>query len=148
MWYVSGEGWINKDLPLYNIKYAESNDGINWERNGHVSIELKDEKETALARPCVMKLNGVYHMWFSYKDPEIGYRIGYARSADGFNFERQDHKAGIDVSDAGWDSDMIEYSYVFRHADHYYMFYNGNGYGEIGAGYASAPASLVEEYYV
>ena len=31
MWYVSGVEWINEDLPKYNIKYAESIDGINWD---------------------------------------------------------------------------------------------------------------------
>jgi hypothetical protein len=135
MWYVSGEGWINRDLPKYNIKYAESEDGVNWERNGHVCLEL-NPNETALARPCVLEEDGIYRMWFSYKDPLIGYRIGYAESYDGKKWIRYDDEAAMDPSTEGWDSEMIEYSFVFKHKNILYMLYNGNGYGINGAGYA------------
>ena len=135
MWYVSGESWINKDLPVYNIKYATSDDGITWKNNGVVSLELL-EGETALARPCVLKTENGYEMYFSYKNPKYGYRIGYAISVDGITFQRADHNNGLGVSKSGWDSEMVEYSYVFKHLDKTYMLYNGNGYGETGIGYA------------
>ena len=134
MWYVSGEGWIHKDLPKYNIKYASSLDGIVWYRSGEVAIELQ-EGETALARPCVIKNGEDYDMYFSYKIPEIGYRIGLAKSPDGISWERT-NECVLDVSDSGWDSEMIQYSYVFEHKDIKYMLYNGNNYGESGIGYA------------
>ena len=41
MWYVSCEGWRERDLPIYNIKYAHSSDGINWIREGVVAIDFK-----------------------------------------------------------------------------------------------------------
>jgi len=75
MWYVSGNGWINKDLPEYDIKYATSRDGYTWNRDGIVSLGL-EKGETALARPCVFRNGDTYEMYFSYKDPAIGYRIG------------------------------------------------------------------------
>ena len=75
-------------------------------------------------------------MWFSYKGGS--YRIGYAESADGLHWERRDADAGIDVSPSGWDSQMIEYSYVFRHKGKLYMLYNGNNYGCDGVGLAVA----------
>lgn len=137
LYYVSCEGWLNRDLPIYNIKYAESNDGINWKRDGHVCINFKSKNETALARPCVLKEDGIYKMWFSYKDPRIGYRIGYAESVDAKNWDRQDDNGNcLDVSENGWDSEMVEYSFVFNHKGIKYMLYNGNGYGIEGAGYA------------
>lgn len=134
MWYVSGVEWIHKDLPRYNIKYAESNDGINWKREGHVCIDFKSEKENALARPCVIKDEGIYKMWFSFKGN--AYRIGYAESDDGLKWERKDNKAGITVSDSGWDSEMIEYPFVFKHNNKKYLLYNGNNYGIDGIGLA------------
>ena len=45
-------------------------------------------------------------------------------------------ETGIDVSDSGWDSEMIEYPFVLRHQGHLYMLYNGNGYGQSGFGLA------------
>jgi hypothetical protein len=45
--------------------------------------------------------------------------------------------AGIDVSAEGWDSEMIEYPFVFKHKGLRYMIYNGNGYGKTGFGLAA-----------
>ena len=53
-------------------------------------------------------------MWYSYRGD--AYRIGYAESVDGLEWERKDEEAGIDVSADGWDSEMIEYPCVFEHA--------------------------------
>ncbi len=134
MWYVSGVEWVHRDLPRYNIRYAESEDGIEWVRPGTVCIDFSSPGENALARPCVRKEAGIYRMWYSYKGQS--YRMGYAESADGLAWSRQDDRAGIDVSDNGWDSEMIEYPYVFTHKGRKYMLYNGNNYGYDGIGLA------------
>lgn len=136
MWYVSGVEWVHRDLPRYNIKYAESRDGLSWDRRGTVCIDFSSPDEHALARPCVLKDGGTYKMWFSHKGDS--YRIGYAESQDGIRWERQDDRAGITVSASGWDSQMIEYAYVFEHDGVKYMLYNGNDYGRDGAGLAIA----------
>jgi len=137
MWYVSGTGWeIKNERPQhrYHIKYAESRDGIEWQRKGVVCIDYQSEDEYAISRPCVISDGGVYRMWFASRGSS--YRIGYAESADGFHWTRKDHEAGIDVSRSGWDSEMIAYPYVFKHENDYYMLYNGNDYGRTGIGVA------------
>ena len=136
MWYVSCEGWVHADLPKYNIKLATSRDGINWVQDAIVCLDFKDENETALARPCILKEDGIFKMWLSYKTLDQTYRIGYAESDDGINWTRFDERAGITISEEGWDSEMIEYPYVFNHKGKKYMAYNGNGYGQNGAGLA------------
>jgi len=73
----------------------------------------------------------------SYRtDPKQGYRLGYAESLDGIHWIRKDNEVGIARSKEGWDSEMIEYCHVFRHDDKIYLFYNGNGFGKSGFGYA------------
>ena len=134
MFYVSGHEWVHKDLPRYNIKTAFSKDGKEWLREGHVCIDFKDGNENALARPYVLIENGFWRMWFGYKSVE--YRIGYAESRDGLNWDRLDHLAGIDVSASGFDSQMIEYAAIVKHNGRYFMFYNGNNYGVEGIGLA------------
>jgi len=138
MWYVSGLEWVNPDLPRYNIKYAESQDGIVWDQQGIVCIGTVSGDETALARPCVLKEERVYRMWYSRKVVGMSYRIGYAESENGLQWERMDENAGIDVSESGWDSEMVEYAFVFKHKGNYYMLYNGNNYGSNGIGLAVA----------
>ena len=139
IWYVSALDFkMENERPMYyyHIKYAESEDGINWERRGIVCIDFKYEGETRIARPCVIKEDGMYKMWYCYAIGAGGYRIGYAESEDSIKWERKDEEAGIDVSESGWDSEMICYPFVFEHKGQKYMLYNGNGYGKTGFGCA------------
>jgi len=138
MWYLSCIKWNlyqGKPNPHYHIKYAESKDGIDWQRKGIVCIDFKDDKEWAISRPCVIRNNEVYKMWYSFRG-EKNYRIGFAESKNGIDWERKDDQVGIDVSENGWDSEMIEYPFVFEHKEKSYMLYCGNGYGKTGFGYA------------
>jgi hypothetical protein len=116
------------------IKYAESMDGMIWQRTGTIAIDFKSAEEYAISKPCVLKENGRYKMWYSYRG--TAYRIGYAESEDGIHWTRMDDQVGIDVSESGWDSDMIEYPHVFDHQGRRYMLYNGNEYGRTGFGLA------------
>jgi hypothetical protein len=137
MWYSSAKDFqIMNGEPMYyyHIKYAESKDGIHWDRNGRVCIDFEHQNETRIGRPCVMKENGLYKMWYSYAAP--AYRIGYAESEDGIHWIRKDQEVGIDVSQSGWDSEMLCYAFVFEHKRRKYMLYNGNEYGKTGLGYA------------
>jgi hypothetical protein len=137
MWYTSGVAWNQvkgMPQPRYHIKYAESHDGIDWRRDGHVCIDFRDETETAISRPCVLKEPTGYKMWYSYRGQS--YRMGYAESLDGLLWTRKDDEVGIDVATAGWDSEMIEYPFVFDYAGKRYLLYNGNDYGRTGIGLA------------
>ena len=139
MWYGSNLRWGKEDgIRDYGmefvIKYAESQDGINWVRHGKVCIDFKSSDEYAISRPSVLKDDNIYKMWYSYRGRK--YRIGYAESDDGMNWTRKDEEAGIDVSRQGWDSEMIEYPHVFDHKGKRYMLYNGNDYGKTGFGLA------------
>lgn len=136
MWYDSADEWLSPDLPRYNIKYAESTDGINWMRTGAVSVDYKSPDESRVSRASVINEDGVYKMWHCYAMGSGGYRMGYAESGDGIHYERMDANAGIDVSDEGWDSEMVCYPHVFVHQGQKYMLYCGNGYGKTGFGCA------------
>jgi hypothetical protein len=52
-------------------------------------------------------------------------------------WERDDARAGIDVSADGWDSQMICYPAVVDLGERVLLFYNGNGFGANGFGYAT-----------
>lgn len=135
MWYGSNLSWGREQRDMAHvIKYAESDDALNWKREGIIALDFKDETEYAMSRPCVLRESGLYRMWYSYRGQS--YRIGYAESANGIHWNRKDQEAGIDVSESGWDSEMIEYPYVFDHRGTRFMLYNGNGYGRTGIGLA------------
>jgi predicted GH43/DUF377 family glycosyl hydrolase len=143
IWYVAGDKWIdvnNKQVPTYNLRYLESKDGINWEKEGRVCLDLYPEAEYGFGRPFVIKENDLYQMWYSIRSVHKGYRLGYAESLDGTNWNRQDCRVGIDVSEQGWDSEMICFSCIQKTKYGSYMFYNGNNYGETGFGVAQLQA--------
>lgn len=138
MWYVSCVKWEildNQPSPHYHIKYAESKDGINWKRDGKICINFKNNEEWAISRPFVWKEEKLYKMMFSYRGKNP-YKIGYAESSDGIIWKRKDSETGIDVSKKGWDSEMIEYPFIFSYDQKKYLLYNGNDYGKTGIGLA------------
>ena len=150
-WYQSCTRWQvieGRPEPFYHLKYAESADGICWKREGVVAIDYKNVNEGGICSASVSKEDGIYRMWYSYRqannyrdDVNQSYRIGYADSSDGIKWARKDGDAGIGISQTGWDSEMIAYPFVFRYGDKRYLLYNGNGFGRSGFGYAIANIS-------
>lgn len=145
LWYGSTTEFVatsDKPYPVYQIKYAESSNGYEWVRPNTTCIQYKFDGE-ANSRPCVIKENGLYRMWYCFRgsnsfrtDKSQSYRIGYAESRDGKYWIRMDEDVGIDRSEEGWDSTMMAYPFVHEHRGVKHMFYNGNGFGESGFGYA------------
>lgn len=139
MWYVGGSEWTvvgGKPLPMYNIKYLTSADGINWGPEGRVCIDYESDDEHAFGKPFVLEEGGLHKIFCSVRTRSKGYRLGYAESEDDLKWTRKDQAVGMDVSETGWDSQMIAYSSIVRYKNSVYMFYNGNNVGETGFSYA------------
>lgn len=150
LFYIAGKKWIYNDgkpEPVYTIRMATSEDGINWQKEGRELIPTRVEEDESQASPDVFYYKGKYHMFFcyrhslGYRGKEKGYRMGYAYSSDLKNWTRDDGKVGIDVSEEGWDSEMISYPHVFELDGKVYMFYLGNQVGKHGFG-----AAVLEDY--
>jgi len=140
MWYVAGSRWITglngKSLPEYNMRYLESEDGKRWGEEGKICMNFKNDDEHGFGRPCVLKEWKKYKMFYSIRYKSKGYRLAYAESNDGLEWVRKDSELGIDVSEHGWDSQMMSYPSILNYKDKIYMFYCGNNCGETGFGYA------------
>ena len=146
LFYIAGRKWIldnGKPEPVYKIRMARSDDGINFTKHNNDLIESKIEDNEAQASPDVIWLNGKYHMFFcyrysaNYRGKTNGYRIGYASSTDLVTWVRDDEQVGITVSDTGWDSEMVSYPHVFELDGKVHMFYLGNQVGKQGFGWAT-----------
>jgi hypothetical protein len=143
-WYASGEGWIEsggKQMPTYELRYAESEDGLAWPARGEPCLVPRAPDEFGFGRPFLREEDGLLRMWYSIRSLSMGYRLGYAESRDGRNWTRLDDEVGIDVSESGWDSEMIHCAWVQQTEHGEYLFYNGNGYGETGFGVAVRSSS-------
>lgn len=151
LFYIAGRRWKMVDgraEPVYKIRLALSDDGINWRKVNRDLIPSRVEEDEAQASPDVFYANGKYHMFFCYRysshfrGKQFGYRIGYASSTDLIHWVRDDDKAGIDVSESGWDSEMISYPHVFELDGKTYMAYLGNQVGRHGFGLAELRGEL------
>jgi predicted GH43/DUF377 family glycosyl hydrolase len=145
LWYAAGKEWIrteDKPEPVYKIRFAHSEDGIDWVKHGKDLIADKLGPHECQACPDVTYSNGKYHMFFSYrsihnyKSREGGYRIGYASSEDMVVWQRNDDLVCIGLSETGWDSEMVNYPHIFMLEGETYMLYQGNGMGCDGFGLA------------
>lgn len=137
LWYLSCVRWERTAAGLrhyYNIRYAESADGLRWRKHPAPVIDFAGPGEYAISQPRVLRDGDLYRMWYSHRGQS--YRIGYATSPDGVRWQRRDAEVGIDVSPEGWDSESIEYACVIDHGGKRYLFYNGNRYGQTGVGLA------------
>ncbi len=151
LFYIAGSKWKRVDgraEPVYKIRMATSVDGIHWHKVNRDLIESRIEEDEAQASPDVFYANGKYHMFFCYRysshyrGKQNGYRIGYASSIDMVNWVRDDSKAGIDVSEQGWDAEMISYPHVFELDGKTYMAYLGDQVGRYGFGLAVLEGKL------
>ncbi|MGB9915116.1 MAG: hypothetical protein ACPLIG_08485 [Candidatus Bathyarchaeales archaeon] len=138
-WYGGGSKFIKENdriLPSYNVRYMESKDGINFPKKGNMILDFIYPDEYRIGRPYVIKDGGVYKMFYGYATKSNDYRLGYAESKDGVNWNRKDEDVGITVSKSGWDSKMMAYPAVVKWNDKVYLLYNGNNMGKTGFGYA------------
>ena len=151
LWYIAGTKWIatgGRPEPVYRIRMATSTDGERWTRRHADLIPPRIEPDECQASPDVTFANGAYHMFFcyryslGYRGRERGYRIGYASSTDLTTWTRDDRKSGIDVSDRGWDSEMVCYPHVAEIDGRTLMFYLGNEVGRRGFGVAELEGTL------
>lgn len=138
MLYISGEKFEIDEVGVrscYNIKYAESENGIVWKREGHICLPLRGG-ETNISRPSILFEDETFKTWYPYKANDQGYRIGYAESTNCRDWIRKDELAGIHVSESGWDSQALDKVFVFDVKGTKIMLYNGNNFGLEGIGLA------------
>ena len=151
MWFADGLRWDMASQPgpeiYYDIKQAYSPDGQTWQVDPDPAIALAPG-ECGLFRPWVQQddATGQFEMLFCTRGPFDAtaperrfYRIGYASSADGRTWQRQDAAFGFTnpPGPGDWDHRMQCYPSIARSADGAeYLFYCGDAYGKYGFGYA------------
>lgn len=143
MWYTASvdDGWVDgktKKEPLYNLKYMESDNLLNW--NGLQSktvIDFNDKDEHGICKSVIWKEDNLYKIIYSLRYLSKGYRLGYAESKDGIQWVRMDDQVGITISSGdAFDNDMVCFGERLTYKNKVYLFYSGNHYGMEGIGYA------------
>lgn len=138
MWYTGNGG---NDNPS-RIGYASSDDGINWEKDqvNNPVVETGPEGsyyESWLNHPCVIRNDGLFEMWFSGHDVFEHYRIGYANSEDGINWDYISEEPVLDIgASETWDDIAVYRPSVIIDDHQYKMWYSGYNGSRHRVGYA------------
>ncbi len=140
VWYSGVNEWtqiLGKELPVGNIRYTESADGMHFDKEKIVTCLEPNQDEFSLSRAFVFKQNDKWNMLFSrrMRNNDL-YQLGFASSTDGIVWTRDDEKLKIEPSLDAWDNEMICYSSLISIQNKNYLFYNGNKFGATGFGYA------------
>lgn len=143
MWYVGsvGRGWSKngeKLVPHYTVRHVESENGIDWTPSvGVPCVEFQNEDEHGFGRPFVRKTASGYEMLLSVRTYSRGYYLSRATSKDGLQWTRQSGPLVIDRPvDSVWDSENTSYAHTVALNGRDFLFYNGNGCGKSGVGFA------------
>ncbi len=123
MWYTGMENGKSY------IGYAESKDGINFERYSDkpiLSPETECEK-IAVMNPCVLYENGIYRMWYSAGEIYEPNVMCYAESKDGINWTKHKNNPVMECEKSNvFEQDRIGGCQVIKTDDMgYVMFYIG-----------------------
>ena len=120
-------------MPIYDIRYIESVDGLSWPDYGRVVLPVVLEQEHGFGRPYIMQDSNGYRMHYSIrKRNPARYRLGFALSENGLDWIRKDGDLGVDVSTAVYESDAVEYGAEISVGGKAWFLYNGNDFGRDG----------------
>jgi predicted GH43/DUF377 family glycosyl hydrolase len=122
MWYQGVD-----DDGRYRLGYAESSDGLIWQKQPEVIFERpgigeshKVPKREGYHQPLVLSLDDSYRMYFLDHRQGLGY-IRLAESKDGLGWEV--HPDDCLAPEKPWEVRGLHYPWVIRETNHYVMWY-------------------------
>ena len=128
-----------KFRPTYDIAYIESDDGVTFGGQGKKILSCDPTVEHGLGRPQLVRIRGVYYIFYTRRMLNMKYFVGAARSIDGCTWEKDEAIfSDLHHSHDAFDSEMIYFPSVLHvpNFDKYLLFYCGNGFGKSGFGFA------------
>lgn len=134
MWYDTTLKWKSNSLKDYKfiLRSAVSSDGEKWNKTYQQNFPLL-ENELSIARPCVIKEDGIYKMWCSI-NKSGKYKLCYAESQNGYNWNRKDKLIKWKGRKGSWESEEQSYPFLIQCRSKEFILYNGNAYGKSGFG--------------
>jgi predicted GH43/DUF377 family glycosyl hydrolase len=147
--YYAGYNGFN-----YQIGLATSGDKINWTRHADVPVLEYGTPGTWDARyvsqPSVIFENGIYKMWYTgwFGGGLENFKIGYAISANGTNWNKYDFNPVLSASTIGnWDPLGVFSPSVLFHNGIYHMWFTGHDGTKRAIGYATSVDGINWNWY-
>ena len=131
MWY-NGRA---EDCFTGEIGLAKSHDGLTWSKanDGRPVFRigpLGTFDSTKVDKPAVLHFNGRFHMWYTAGGEKSLYKIGYATSGDGLQWQRQNNAQPVlgPGAKGKFDEQVVLHPAVVRdESGLLHIWYNGVG---------------------
>ena len=139
-------------IPQIGIAYAESRDGLHWEKPVEKLLVAPrgfevDPYEYICSKPCVIREENGYTMWVNTFG--TAYRVHRLVSKDGLNWqwaERSGPDGELSTGNAGaFDDHQRSYPSIVSSNGEWHCWFTGNGFGTTGIGYAVFPSRERDE---
>jgi predicted GH43/DUF377 family glycosyl hydrolase len=134
MWYAAmdAEGNGQASDGKVCIGYAESDDGIEWNKRGEPVMLTGGQASwdfVTVQDPCVLKIGGAYYLWYGGKSRDVknyGQVTGFAKSSDGIVWVKSDSNPAIGRGDGGsWDAVTASFGSVILDGGALKIWYTG-----------------------
>ena len=132
-------------IPRIGIAYAESRDGLHWEKPlDHLVVAPRGfgvtPYEYICSKPCVVRERDGYVMWVNTFG--TAYRVHRLVSSDGLRWEwaerlGPDGELGVG-SEGAFDDEQRSYPTVVSSGENLHCWFTGNRFGATGIGYATS----------
>ena len=144
MWYDGNDGSKER------IGHATSPDGVKWTKDTLNNPVLNvgppgswDDTEVFNGLKSILFDGSIYHMWYGGGDASSNYSIGYAKSPDGINWDKDTSNPVMEPGLPGtWDgNDVIPGTIIFD-GSIYHSWYSGYDGAKWCIGYATSPDGI------
>ncbi len=125
---------VNTDVMGGNVQIVQLATDYSWQKKGVVVDHGSpgDHDAQSAHYPWVLKgSDGIYRMWYSGFDGGSGYRIMYATSYDGYNWEKRGTVISPGFSGTGSDSLRVYACSVIEEGGQYRMYYSAQDISDI-----------------
>ncbi len=124
MWYT-GRGVREGSIGL-----ATSPDGIHWTKYAENPLLPPGPpgswEQNSAEGPKVIKVDSVFHMFYTGHDPALGFQIGYASSPDGIHWTKYSGNPVLTKGSASeWDGQSLGLPGVLFRDNEFHLWYNG-----------------------
>jgi predicted GH43/DUF377 family glycosyl hydrolase len=141
------------DGSYYQIGLATSSDKINWQKYDIVPVLETGAgwDSRYVTQPSVLFINGIYYMWYTgWAGGGLeNYKIGYAISNNGVNWDKYDFNPVLTASTIGnWDPVGVSSPSVVEVDGIYYMWFTGySNDGSTAIGLATSSDRINWDWY-
>jgi hypothetical protein len=165
MWYAAMDGEANGQASdgKVCIGYAESDNGIDWDKHGDPVMLTGGSgawDSVTVQDPSALKIDGSYYLWYGGKSRDTrnyGQQSGFAWSIDGLHWMKSPSNPVLARGSPGdWDAATASYGAVILDGSALKMWYTGMdadydpplsipGFWEIGYASRAVPDGVIRE---